>query len=312
MFESSAAGGRERSAPVSFTAESPRRGNLATLPDFPFPVAASRGAKRAARRIAERALAAYTQLDRTLGVRPALSLQVLARSDWSAYASAAAYGVVHDGDDDDLVVGAEPADAWHTVSAHFADRLTPAACARLCEVHGVDVVNGRGPALDALAETLIAHELAHRLARDEGIAFPRRWLAEAFANLALVVVLGETDPAGLHLVGSLAEAAATLDDDLPTLAEFETQFGRMDVARSVQAELMITRAAYAAYAQHGAVVLARFHAALAAPRDARDADYELGRMLAARVHPAIAAIPGRFAPREAPRSPNPLTKGEIA
>jgi hypothetical protein len=184
------------------------------------------------------------------------------------------------------------------VSAYFADRLAPAACARLRDVHGVDPVNGRGPALGTLAETLIAHDLAHRLARDTDVAFPRRWLEEAFANLALVVVLGETDPAGLHLVGSLAEAAAALDDDLPTLSEFETEFGRMDVGRSVQAELMITRAAYAAYAQHGANALARLYAAFAAPRDTRDADYELGRMLARRVHPAIAAIPGRFASRE--------------
>src|SRR5512142_3148956 len=299
LFEAPAAGGHGRSALVSFVSRPPKRPPLVTLPDFPFPVAASRGAKRAARRIAERALSACTLFDRTLGVRPALSLQVLARADWSAYASAEAYGVVHDGDGDDLVVGAEAADVWHTVSAYFAARLGPAACARLCAVHGVDAVHGRGPALEALAETLIVHDLAHRLARDAGIAFPRRWLAEAFANLALVVVLGETDPAGLHRVGSLAEAAVALEDDLPTLTEFEAEFGRMDVARSVLAELMITRAAYAAYAQHGTAALARFHAAFAAPRDARDADYELGRMLATRVHPAIAAIPGRFAARGA-------------
>jgi hypothetical protein len=295
LFESPAAGGRGRSALVSFARRPPKRPPLVTLPDFPFPVAASRGAKRAARRIAERALSASTLFDRTLGVRPALSLQVLARADWSAYESAEAYGVVHDGDDDDLVVGAEAADVWHTVSAYFAARLDRTACARLCAVHGVDAVNGRGPALEALAESLIAHDVAHRLARDAGIVFPRRWLAEAFANLALVVVLGETEPAGLHRVGSLAEAAVALEDDLPTLAEFEAEFGRMDVARSVLAELMITRAAYAAYAQHGTAALARFRAAFTVPRDARDADYELGRMLARRVHPAIAAIPGRFA-----------------
>jgi hypothetical protein len=299
MFESPAADGRDRSAIVSFATRLPTRPRLVTLPDFPFPVAASRGAKRAARRIAERALAACALFDRTLGVRPTLSLQVLARSDWSAYASTEAYGVVHDGDDDDLVVGAEAADVWHGVSAYFAARLAPTACARLCAVHGVDAVNGRGPSLDALAETLIAHDLAHRLARDAGIAFPRRWLAEAFANLALVVVLGETDPAGLRLVGSLAEAAAALDDDLPTLAEFEAEFGRMDVARSVLAELVIARAAYAAYAQLGTAALERFHAAFTGPRDTRDADYELGRMLATCVHPAIAAIPGRFAARGA-------------
>ncbi|HEX6136975.1 MAG TPA: hypothetical protein VF059_04920 [Casimicrobiaceae bacterium] len=272
-----------------------RGGSLVGLPWFPFPVAVSASERTAGERIAQRAQAARKLLGDVLGAAPKLSLVVLARDDWDRHARIPSYGVTHVGPDGELIVGAEPADAWHAVSDYLARRLSPRACAELAGVHGVDATNGRGPALEALAERLIAHEIAHLAATQAGIEFPRRWLEEAFANLALVAVLGETDPAGLRLVGSLAEAAATLDDDMPSLAGFEAEFGQMDVVPSVLAELAITRGAYAAYAAGHTAPLARLFAALRDHRLARDADYELGRMLAARVHPALAAIPARFA-----------------
>jgi hypothetical protein len=185
------------------------------------------------------------------------------------------------------------------VSDFFAARLAPRACERLSEIHGNDTAPGRGPSHAALAEALIAHEIAHLVAAQAGARFPRRCCEQALANYAHVAVLGETDPAGLRLVGSLAEAAATLDDALPTLAAFESEFGRMDVVRCVLAELAITRGVYVAYAWGQTTPLARFLAAFRGGRVDRDADYELGRMLASRVHPALAAIPARFLPAPA-------------
>ena len=148
--------------------------------------------------------------------------------------------------------------------------------------------------LNALAESLIVHEVAHLYAAQERLAFPTRWLEEAFANYALVAVLGEFDPDGLRRLGSLAEAASLLDADLPSLATFEREFGEMDVVPSVLAELAITRGVYAAYALEGTAPLAKLAAAFRPGMRPRDADYELGRMLATRVHPAIAAIEGAF------------------
>ena len=270
--------------------------SLVGLPWFPFPVRVSAEARAAGERIAQRALAAYQLLGQALGTAPQLSLLVLSRDDWDRRAEVPSYGVTHVAAGGELIVGVEPADAWHAVSEFFARRLPPGACAQLTELHGVDAANGIGPDLAGLAETLIAHEIAHVVATESGVEFPRRWLEEAFANYALVAVLGETDPAGLRLVGSLAEAAATLTDAMPTLTRFEAEFGRMDVVSSVLAELAITRGVYAAYAVDHTAPLARLFATFRDMRDNRDADYELGRMLATRVHPAIAAIPARFAP----------------
>jgi hypothetical protein len=272
---------------------------LVPVAGLPVSVTASRRERPAAKRIARKALAAANLLHSVLGLAPRLALRVLGRDDWPRGADAAAYGVTHVASDGCLVAGAEPADEWHAVSDHFAEHLPARDLAHVIDVHGLDPINRRGPALRALAESLIAHEVAHLLAAQQAAVFERRWLEEAFANYALVAVLGETDPAGLRLVGSLAEAAATLDDALPTLAAFESEFGRMDVVRCVLAELAITRGVYVAYAWGQTTPLARFLAAFRGGRVDRDADYELGRMLASRVHPALAAIPARFLPAPA-------------
>ena len=274
----------------------PGSDGLVALPQFPFPVAASWRERAAAERIAQRARNAYELLSNALGVTPQLSLRVLGREDWHDHADTPVYGVTHLAHSGHLVVGAEPADAWRLVSRHLSRHLSSHALARLVDVHGADATVSGGPSLGRLSETLIAHELAHIIAEQAGVAFPRAWLREAFANYALVAVLGETDPAGLRLVGALAEAAATLDDEMPTLAQFEARFGRMDVVMSVLAELAITRGAYAAYASAGIAPLARLFAVFRGGSPRRGVECALAGMLASRVHPAIAAIPALFTP----------------
>jgi len=180
------------------------------------------------------------------------------------------------------------------ISAWFAEHLDKRTLGQLTTVHGQDL-RTRGPALGVLAETLIAHELAHVFAENAGVGFPRRWLAEAFANYAMVAVLGETDPLGLRRLGSLAEAAQTLRQPTPPLAQFEAEFGRMDVMASVLAQLALTRGVYQAYASAEAVPLARlfqlFRTAIAVDTLP---DHELVRLLALHAHPTLAAIPASF------------------
>jgi hypothetical protein len=278
------------------------RGRPLAVRGFPFPVVASTRERGAARRIARRAAATCDLLASVLGTAPRIALRVLDRGDWHRHAEVSAYGVTHVAGNGDLVAGASAADPWHDVSEHFARRLPAPALAALVRVHGLDLENRRGPALDALAESLIAHEVAHVHATQAGLAFPTRWLEDAFANYVLVAVLGETDPDGLRRIGSLAEAAVLLNDDLPALPTFEREFGEMEVVPSVLAELAITRGVYAAYAHEGTAPLARLADAFRPGARPRDADYELGRMLATRVHPAIAAVADAFGNGRAERA----------
>jgi hypothetical protein len=113
-----------------------------------------------------------------------------------------------------------------------------------------------------------------------------------------VAVLGETDPAGLHLVGTLVEAARELESDLPTLADFNDEAAAMSVGSSVLAQLVLTRCAYQAYAgAQGAPLAALFRRFRDTPGElaARHTDQELGRVLGRDIDPALGAIPDAFA-----------------
>lgn len=286
---------RTHRAPARTLARTHRPAGSASLADvagFAFPVKASRSALPAALRIARQAAHACEFLRDVLGAAPRLALRVLDVADWRGHADVAAYGVSHVAHDGALVVGARPAEAWQTVSAYLGRHLPSRQLTRLNAAHGIDPVNGRGPALAPFTELLVVHEVASVLAVQRGVRFDTRWLAEAFANYVLVATLGDREPAALRLVGSLAEAAAALDSHLPTLAAFERD--DLDVVENVLAELAITRAVYAAYALQHTKPLARLFASFRPGQRQRDADYELGRMLAIDVHPTLAAIPARF------------------
>lgn len=262
---------------------------LEPRPWFPFTVAASRGTADVAERIAQRTERAYWYLRRLFGFTPRFRLLVLDRADWPRYAAVPSYGIAHCTARGHLVIGSEPADAWHAVSRYLAQHLPAPVVRSLVAVHGRDPVHPDAPDLAVVAEALVAHELAHLIADQAGAAFPQRWMAEAFANYALIAVLGETDPLGLHRIGTLAEAGSLLAGDTPSVAEFEAAQGALDPVASVLAQLALTRAVFAAYADEQAEPLARWFALARAPREP-DADHELGRWLARDVHAALGPL----------------------
>lgn len=271
-----------------------RRRPLASIEGFPFAVRTSAPERPAATRIAQRAHATYDFLQRVLGVAPRLSLRVLDRADWLRCAEDDWYGTPHAARNGDLVVGSEPADEWEDVSDYVARRLPSRELERLVAVHGLDAENRRSPALGALAEALIAQDVARLLVAQQRVVFPSRWLEHAFASYVLIAVLGDTDPSGLRLVGSLAEACRSLDGDMPTLAEFERGLGPADAISKTLAEVAIARCVYHVYARWDTAPLVDLFNGLRASTDP-DADWELGRMIGRRIHPAIAAIPDAFA-----------------
>lgn len=276
---------------------------LESLPWFPFTVLASRGCRPAAVRLARRAERAYWFLRQALDTTPRLRLVVLDRAAWPTGDDTPDYGVMHVDDAGDLVAGATPALAWTGISAWLAEHLDARTLAALVRVHGRDL-RTRGPALGEVADALIAHEVAHLIADQSGVRFPRRWLREAFANYAMVAVLGETDPAGLRRLGALADAAETLAHHMPRQDEFEAEAG-LDIMSSVLAQLALTRGAYDAYAAAQATPLLRLMRLFREPAGgavatatrlvpATASDAELERLLALHVHPAVAAIPQRL------------------
>jgi len=263
---------------------------LEPLPWFPFTVAASRGQVKFAARIAQRTERAYWYLRKLFDFTPRFRLLVLDRADWPRHAEVATYGMSHFTAAGNLVVGCETADAWHDISREIARRLPAETVAALVKVHGTDPVHPHAPDLSGVAERLVAHELARITADEAGAHFPRHWMKHAFANYALVAVLGETDPAGLHRLGTLAEATRELETQRPHVVKFGAQLTPFE---AVLVQLALTRAAYTAYAEKEDAPLARWFGVACRHKTtpiAPDADRELGRMLAREVHPAIGAL----------------------
>ena len=267
------------------------RSGLTPLPWFPFTVAASAGAVDAAGRLARRTEHAYWYLRRLLRFTPRFRLLVLSRDDWPKFAEVAAYGIPHFTADAHLVVGAEPADAWHDVSRELARTLSPAALRSVRQVHGAHPMHADAPDLGELVEALMAHELARVIADQARAAFSLPWLKDAFANYALVAVLGETDSNALHRLGTLAEATRELASITPHASRLVAR-PKPSPFQAVLVQLALTRAAYVAYAEQQGAALARwFHLARKPGSDSR---IHIARMLSRDVHPAIAALAGAW------------------
>ena len=263
------------------------KSGLVPLPWFPFTVAASAGAVDAAGRRAQRTEHAYWYLRKVLRFTPRFRLLVLSREDWPKFAEVAAYGIPHFTADAHLVVGSEPADAWAEVSRELARTLPAAALRSVCKVHGALAEHGDAPDLTGLAEALMAHELARVIADQARAAFPLPWLKDAFANYALVAVLGETDTAALHRLGTLAEATRTLASVTPHASKLAAR-PKPSPFQAVLAQLALTRAAYVAYADERGAALARWFSLARRPGSENRGD--IARVLSRDVHPAIGAL----------------------
>jgi hypothetical protein len=174
-------------------------------------------------------------------------------------------------------------------SATISRAAAGARLAALVRVHGVDAENRRGPALDALAESLIVHEVAHLHSAQAGLAFPTRWLEEAFANYVLVAVLGETDPEACAASARWPKRIAAERRPARTI-DIRARFRRNGRRAFGAGRARITSGVYAAYAVEGTAPACATRQGFSPRSRPRDADYELGRMLATRVHPAIAAL----------------------
>jgi hypothetical protein len=161
---------------------------LASLPGFPFEVRTSASTREQAEQLAERCARAYSFLGETLAFRPQLALVVLNRADWSERASSPLYGMPYCSAGN-LFLAGEPSDltAWLEEVASSA----PGAAAR-----ALDQAYGTGAGrLVPFADLLVVHELAHAFHDGVPFVFPRSWLMELFANMALYafVVANETD-----------------------------------------------------------------------------------------------------------------------
>lgn len=160
---------------------------LASLPGFPFEVRTSASTREQAGRLADRCARAYSYLGEILAFRPRCALVVLNRADWSERASNPLYGMPYY-NAGNLVLAGEPSD--------FTGRLEEVACSAPPQAARVlDQVYGTGAdRLAPFADMLVVHELAHAFHDGVPFLFPRSWLMELFANMALYTFVVANEP----------------------------------------------------------------------------------------------------------------------
>jgi hypothetical protein len=165
---------------------------LAELEGFSFPAFASPESLTQATRVAERCRRALDWLAGIFGQRPAFTLIVAGPRDWQRVARIDLYGMPH-AFPGLIVTGAEPPGFWHDYAVALMQDLPPQGRRRLTAVYGDPLQLG-----ERFADLVIVHELAHLFHdydEQTGLtSFPRLWLAELFANIALHGYIADTEP----------------------------------------------------------------------------------------------------------------------
>jgi hypothetical protein len=248
---------------------------LASLSGFPFEVRTSASTREQAGRLASRCDRAYSYLSEKLAFRPRCALLVLDRADWAERASSPAY-VMPYYNAGNLFLTGEPSDltAWLEEVASFA---SPAAARELGQVYGTGADR-----LESFADMLVVHELAHAFHDGVPFVFPRSWLMELFANMALYAFVVAEEPDGRLLFETLPRVAVEhglLEPVARDLRYFEAFYPYIEPLTYVWYQFRFTMMAKGLVDAAGPDVLRRLWDAFAL------SDVQLAGVLGDRVHP---------------------------
>lgn len=176
---------------------------LQALDGFSFRTLASPESLTRAVAIAERCQRALDWLAGILGERPAFTLVVAGQRDWQRVALIPLYGMPH-AFPGLIVTGTEPSGFWHDYAHTLLADLSPSGRERLTAVYGDPPQLG-----ERFADLVVVHELTHLFHdydEQTGLTdFPRPWLAELFANIALQGYITDNEPDQLPALETICQ-----------------------------------------------------------------------------------------------------------
>jgi hypothetical protein len=249
---------------------------LASLSGFPFEVRTSASTHEQAGRLADRCARAYSYLGETLAFRPRCALVVLNRADWSERASNPLYGMPYYSAGK-LFLAGEPSDLVARLE-EVVSSAPPVAVQVLDQAYGTGA--GR---LVSFADLLIVHELAHAFHDGVPFVFPRSWLMELFADMALYAFVVAKEPdRSLHLetLPRVALENGLLKPVARDLRYFEAFYPDIEPLTYVWYQFRFTMMAKGLVDAAGPNVLRRLWDAFAV------SDEQLAGVLGRRVYPA--------------------------
>ncbi len=179
-----------------------------------LPTFASAGIEGRAEAIGRIAADSHAYLADLLGLRPEAQVLVLSEADWASKSEVPLYGLPY-ADDGTLIVAGTEAPFWTEAGSMVgeADRAELEAAYR-----APDGSVAFGPFFDLIA----VHEVAH-LFHIGTVVFPRRWLAELFANLCLQAWVEARAPASRVTLLTLPRLGVRVP---PETFEYRTAFAR--------------------------------------------------------------------------------------
>ncbi len=249
---------------------------LASLPGFPFAVRASASTREQAGQLADRCGRAYSYLGDMLAFRPRCTLVVLDRADWSERTSSPLYGMPYYSAGN-LFLAGEPSDLVARLE-EVASAAPPPAAQALDRVYGTGADR-----LAPFADMLVVHELAHAFHDGVPFVFPRSWLMELFADMAMYAFVVASEPGRILHLETLVQVA--LENRLLTpvahdLRYFEAFYPDIEPLTYVWYQFRFTMMAKGLVDAAGPNVLRRLWDAFAL------SDEQLAGVLGDRVHPA--------------------------
>jgi hypothetical protein len=247
---------------------------LASLSGFPFEVRSSASTRPQAGRLATRCARAYSYLGEMLGFRPQCALLVLDRADWSERASNPSY-VLPYYNVGNLFLTGEPSDLTARLE-EVTSSAPPAAAVQLDQVYGTGADR-----LEPFADMLVVHELAHAFNDGVPFVFPRSWLTELFADMALYAfVVAEEPDRRLHFetLPRVALEYGLLKPVARDLRYFEAFYPYIEPLTYVWYQFRFTMMAKSLIDAEGPEVLRRLWDAFALT------DEQLSGVLGGRVH----------------------------
>ena len=248
---------------------------LASLPGLPFQVHTSASTREQAAHLADRCLRAYTYLSGMLAFRPQCALIVLNRADWSERASNPLYGMPYY-DARNLFLAGEPSDLVASLEEAVSS-APPQAAQVLEQVYGTGADR-----LVPFADLLAVHEMAHAFHDGVPFVFPRSWLMELFADMALYAFVVANEPDRTLHCETLPRVAlenCLLKPVSRDLRYFEAFYPHIEPRTYVWYQFRFTMMAKDLVDAAGPAMLRRLWDAFALP------DEQLAGVLGRRVHP---------------------------
>jgi hypothetical protein len=185
----------------------------------------SKGHEPRAKQITARVGNVMAWYNELIGFKPAVTLLVLSKTDWSSYTKMPVYGMPHYNNDSVLIVAAEDNEYWRSFLS--MKDLPGEMQKQVKQVYGMP---DSSVSMQAFFGLLAIHELGHAFHMQGKLQVQRKWLGELFCNILLHTYIAEKEPGqlpALTLFPKMVVNGGTKNYKYTSLQELEEKYNEI-------------------------------------------------------------------------------------